>query len=129
MDSNGEYKKISLKNIYKKVFDEEFCIDEIETINGEEWKPIDIDNRYFVSNYGRIKSRCGYKAKILKPYVMPNGYLRVDINGKGYFLHRLVYKAFTGEEPETIHHIDYKKQNNSISNLLGMTRKEHAKKT
>lgn len=48
----------------------EFCIDEIENLSGEEWKPIEnTDNKYFISNYGRVKSYCGYNAIVLKPYL------------------------------------------------------------
>lgn len=129
LDKDGNYKKVSLKTIYRKVFNTEFCVDNTITLDGEEWKPIDIDNRYLVSNYGRIKSRCGYIARILNPYTTEKGYLRVDIKRKGYLVHRLVYLTFTGEEAETIHHDNYTKKDNRLDNLQGKTRSEHAKQT
>lgn len=129
LTKKGKRQKISLKKIYRLAFGIEYCIDEIETEDGEKWKNLSVDDRYSVSNYGRIKSRCGYAAKILNPYKTPNGYLKVDIKGKGYFIHRLVYEAFTGETAETIHHKDKGKQNNSLVNLQGLTRVEHAKLT
>lgn len=50
------------------VYNKEFCIDNIENLKDEEWKPIiETDGLYFVSNKGRIKSYHDYKAKILKP--------------------------------------------------------------
>lgn len=129
LNKHGKYQKISLKSLYREVFGREYCIDNTVSFPDEEWKTLDIDSRYSASSHGRIKSRCGYKARILKPGLMPNGYLRVEIRGKQYFIHRLVFEAFTREKAETIHHIDYNKQNNSISNLTGMGRAEHAKKT
>lgn len=68
--AKGNYKRITLKKLYRKVYNKEFCIDEIENLSGEEWKPIEnTDNKYFISNYGRVKSYCGYNAIVLKPYL------------------------------------------------------------
>ena len=66
----------------------EFCIDEIENLSGEEWKPIEnTDNKYFISNYGRVKCYCGYNAIVLKPYLQYRGYLEVKINDKNFKIH------------------------------------------
>jgi hypothetical protein len=43
--------------------------------------------KYFVSNYGRVKSKCGIAAKILKPYLQKSGYLEVKIQGKNNKIH------------------------------------------
>ena len=42
--------KPTLKKLYKQVFGMEFCIDEIENLSGEEWKPIEnTENKYFIA--------------------------------------------------------------------------------
>ena len=46
------------------------CMNEI-------WKQI--DDRYSVSNFGRIKSNYANKERILKPYKNRRGYLMVDL--------------------------------------------------
>lgn len=57
LDTAGKRKKISLKRLYRLVFEKPFCIDDIENLQGEEWKIIDNSNgEYMISNYGRIKS-------------------------------------------------------------------------
>lgn len=128
-NKDGKLQNISLKTIYKKVFNTVYCIDNTESLEDEIWVTIPFDERYSISNYGRVKSRYRYTAQILSPYRTPKGYLKVDIKNRGYFVHRLVYEAFTGANAETIHHDDYNKQNNSIQNLMGMTRKAHGQLT
>jgi hypothetical protein len=64
---NNTYKKISLKPLYQLVYGKIYCIDKIEDINNEVWKEIKGSNKkYYISNYGRVKSYTGYEAKILK---------------------------------------------------------------
>lgn len=42
---------MSLKQLYKMVFDKVFCIDNITNENGEIWREIEnTDHKYFVSN-------------------------------------------------------------------------------
>lgn len=74
---------------------------------------------YEVSNFGRVRRN----GKILKPAMMRNGYLRVDLykNGiaKHSALHRLVALAFL-PNPDNLPYINHKdedKTNNSIDNL------------
>lgn len=50
-------------------YNKEYSIDTIENLNGEEWKEIDGEGKYFISSCGRVKTYCGYYAKILKPYI------------------------------------------------------------
>lgn len=81
--------------MYRQVYNKEFCIDTIKSMQGEEWQEIDgTSGKYLVSTCGRIKSYCGYNAILLKPYKKSNGYLIVKINGKNFALHRLVAFAF-----------------------------------
>ena len=66
IDDYGKRKRISLKKLYRKVFNKEYCIDNIENLKNEIWKEIKATNgRYFISNYSRVKSYCRYKAIII----------------------------------------------------------------
>lgn len=50
------------------------------------------------------------------------GYYRVQIDGKQRFVHRVLYKMRTGEEPDIIDHIDGDVTNNMQSNLRASCR-------
>ena len=91
-----------------------YCMNEI-------WKQI--DDRYSVSNFGRIKSNYANKERILKPYKNHRGYLMVDLRHpntrKGMQVHRLVAIAFIPNPnnlPE-VNHKDEDKTNNCVDNL------------
>ena len=135
----GKETRTTLKKLYKQVFGIEFCIDEIENLSGEEWKPIEnTENKYFISNYGRVKSYCGYIAIVLKPYLQQSGYLEVKINDKNLKIHQLVANHFCenrykGTETKTeIHHKNKNRQDNHFQNLIILSvaehHKEHSKK-
>ncbi len=135
-DKNGKYGYVTLKNLYRKVFDKEYCIDSIENYLLEEWKPIEeTDGKYLISNYGRLKSYCRYSAIIVKPYSNQYGYYRADIRKSGKrvtaLIHRLVATAFVvndnPKENDTVDHIDGNKHNNKASNLRWLSRSENAK--
>ena len=135
-DKNGKYGYITLKKLYRKVFDKEYCIDSIENYLLEEWKPIEeTDGKYLISNYGRLKSYCRYSAIIVKPYSNQYGYYRADIRKSGKrvtaLIHRLVATAFVvndnPKENDTVDHIDGNKHNNKASNLRWLSRSENAK--
>lgn len=109
--------------------------------NNEEWKQVFIDGiatKYYVSYDGEIvrKTKKGYRK--LKPYKNKNGYNRVDIRyitqdnqkkRKTMLLHRIVAKAFiyndSPEVKDTVHHIDYNKNNNSVANLQYISLREN----
>lgn len=87
----------------------------------EIWKPF--NDRYSVSNYGRVKSNYRYKDRILKPFRGKNGYLQVDLRieyaTKKMYVHRLVAMAFIPNPdnlPE-VNHKDENKVNNYVYNL------------
>lgn len=88
----------------------------------EEWRDIEgYENKYQISNYGRIKSV--KKDIFLKPMVAINGYLVVclwkDNGQKKFLVHRLVAKHFIDNPcncPE-VNHKDEDKTNNRIDNL------------
>lgn len=138
---NGKYKTISLKNLYWNIYNKVFCIDNIQDLQNEQWKPIEGTNEYFVSNKGRIKSYKGYKAIILQSWKNKetNGYLvvKMNINGitKNYYIHRLVAAAFVDkpegykEEQLDVHHKSISSQNNRFNNnsdnLIWLTKQQH----
>lgn len=49
--------------------------------------------------------------------LMKDGYLRTQIQGKFYAIHRLIYLLHYGEMPKFIDHIDCNRTNNKIENL------------
>lgn len=93
----------------------------------EIWK--EIDNRYSVSNLGRVKSNYANKERIMRPTINQYGYLKVDLrnNGEraGVSVHRLVAMAFIPNPdnlPE-VNHKDEDKTNNCVDNLEWCTTK------
>lgn len=117
----GKRIKVGLKRVYREVFNAEYCQDNIQDIAGEVWKPIKhTRQRYFISNKGRVKSLCGYQAIILKAFDNGHGYQKVNIQGKKYYIHRLVALAFLDEPKpgeDTIHHRNHNRKDNSLENL------------
>ncbi len=110
----------------------------------EEWKSInDFEDRFEVSNFGRIKSINGRNNKgapiIIKQYIEKNGYARVTIRKRNnkqkykFSVHRLVGEYFI-ENPNSlpvINHIDNDPLNNNYKNLEWCTQLEnlnHAKR-
>lgn len=90
----------------------------------EIWKDIKgYENQYQVSNLGRVRSldRIGkngysYKGKILKPRPNKRGYIKANLSGKIYAVHRLVAQAFIPNPNNypVVNHKDENKQNNMI---------------
>lgn len=130
----GNRKKITLKALYKLVYNKEYCLDTIESLEGEQWKVIEnTNNTYWISNKGRVKSYKYYDARILKPNII-NGYYRVDImtaeGRSSKLISRLVASAFLvlpASIDMELHHIDGNKLNNDASNLVWLTKAEHTK--
>lgn len=93
----------------------------------EEWRQIEDNPYYYVSNLGRI-----YSVKLNR---LLEGYIskkrkRMTLNSKYYLVNRIVAKAF----PEIcgkwfdgceIHHLDFNPLNDRADNLMVCTRKEH----
>ena len=97
--TDNERKKVSLKTLYKLVYNKPYSKDNIDNIDNEEWKDIDdTDHLYQISSKGRVKSLQGYEAIVLKSFHNQSGYARVDIveDGKRQtkLVHRLVAAAF-----------------------------------
>lgn len=130
------YKKVSVRTLYKALYNKPFCNDTIEDLENEQWKEITgTDGYYLISNMGRIKSLQSYDAKILKPYSNQYGYQRVDIVEDGKRVSKLVHKltaaAWLPMPPQLdyqLHHKDFDKRNNAAANLEYLSAAAHAKK-
>ena len=78
-----------------------------------------------VSSLGRFKDTRGV---VKTPRPMKNGYCRVKINGKNYFIHVLIAKAFNlprREGQNEVNHKDGNPSNNRLDNLEWATRREN----
>ena len=84
-DQCGMIKTISLKNLYYRVYGKVFCIDNIQSIDNEEWRPIKGSNEYFISNFARVKSYKRYESILLKPFLnkKENAYYNVKLTIDG----------------------------------------------
>ena len=136
LDQAGKRKSISQKRLYELVYDQPFCIDEIEVWEGEVFKEIPYtEGKYYCSNLGRIKSYEGYTAKILKPSETKKGYLRVQIKQEGKLINKFVHSLVASvwlDKPASldleIHHTDFNKKNNRSDNLQYLTKIQHIQK-
>lgn len=54
-----------------------------------------------------------------------DGYVRVKIEGRAYFAHRLIYFMATGKQPEYLDHINGDKSDNRIENLREATNSQN----
>lgn len=91
----------------------------------EHFVPVKGHPNYEVSNYGTVINKKNGKQVI--PRMNTNGYLRVFIDGKKIYLHRVVADSFfdgdhTGLD---VNHKDGDPTNNFLGNLEWCTRKEN----
>lgn len=95
----------------------------------EEWATFPFDNRYQISDLGRVRFVATGRIRKLVP--IANGYLTfMVVNGKKNVLrcvHRAVIEAFNGPIPEELQvcHWDGDKTNNKLSNLRVDTSKSN----
>lgn len=66
---------------------------------------------------GMLRRKGGRKAYPWRGAGRGRRYLRTTVNGRSYYLHRLVWLYHWGEPPEMIDHIDGDPGNNRIENL------------
>lgn len=100
-------------------------------IQDEEWRYIPNSNeRYMVSNYGRVKSFMYHREDgiVLRPCKMGNFLaLKISVDGKmvNWYIHKLVATVFVAKEKEWhnyVIHIDLNYKNNQASNLKWVTK-------
>lgn len=91
------------------------------------------NKNYYITKDGKIAKikMCSEELKyflLMKPEKTISGHLRVEINGKHYLVHRMVFEAWSGEKlnnEKVIDHIDANPGNNNILNLRQVTQKEN----
>ena len=107
---------------------------EIPDLDGEQWRTIEgYDERYYVSDLGRVKSFKHNQPILLTQRENTSGYYRVELWKKGIrktiLVSRLVAAAFVdNDDPihkNTVDHIDGDKHNNKASNLRWMSLSEN----
>lgn len=83
----------------------------------EHWMVIEGHPDYEVSNFGQVRNK--KTGRLLEPRgLTSNGSLRVHMDGKKYYIHRLVANAFMDiDKTKSIGHVDGDKHNNELSNL------------
>ena len=75
--------------------------------------------------YHRESTSRGIKAGDLAGWSDPLGYRIVLIDGKRYFVHRLIYQINTGECPDTVDHRNNIPSDNRMCNLRACTQTEN----
>lgn len=112
-------------NVTAFYFGEIMIQDEIELLEGEEWKDIKgFEGKYAISSYGRLASYCKGKWNLRKLNNRKNDYFRVVLiskeRRKSISIHRLVAETFIPNPNglRYVHHKDGNKQNNAASNLV-----------
>jgi NUMOD4 motif/HNH endonuclease len=91
----------------------------------EIWRPIPTyEGEYEVSNLGRVRNV--WRGQELSQSLV-NGYARVSLRQKGFYVHRLVLLAFCGlpGAEEQCRHLDGNQSNNRLDNLLWGTAQEN----
>jgi len=99
---------------------------EVAELRAEVWTDISVAPEYMISSFGRVKrKRDDFYPKI--GLNKARGYYQVKLNGKSYYLHRLLAQAFipNPENKPQVDHIDGNPQNNCLSNLRWATHAEN----
>lgn len=80
-----------------------------------------------VSNFGRIRRTFFDRYKITKGTKNGNGYFKVVINKKGYFVHRLVAETFIPNQYNKleVNHKNSNTEDNTVENLEWVSRSEN----
>jgi hypothetical protein len=110
----------------KPIYETEATFDHLDLEN-EIWKDIPNSSGCQVSNYGRVKTKHGDFAKIIKDL---RGYCFTTVNKSMTCVHRLVGIAFLNLDPDSdmvINHKDGDKSNNFVDNLEVVTHSRNIK--
>lgn len=103
----------------------------LKKIEDEVWKPIiGSENKYFISNYGRIKSYVHDKVNgKLMHYSQIKGFYTINLRlygkQKTYLVHKLtaaLYVPKQSDECTHVIHLDWNPKNNYYKNLEWVTR-------
>lgn len=94
--------------------------------NREYWITVRNHPNYEVSNLGRVRHKITRKI-LSQSFNYRGGYLRVFMDGKKHYVHRVVLSSFSDVSGEglDVNHIDGDKENNCLWNLEWTTRKEN----
>lgn len=100
-----------------------------KNLEGEEWRIVQENPLYSVSNKGRVRNN---KTNRLLHLDTSQKYVRVSFNDKKhYYLHRLVYCTFNNDwdlDGYVIDHLDSNPLNNNLDNLEKVTHSENNKR-
>lgn len=84
----------------------------------ERWVEVKNHPEYEVSSNGRVR-RIKDGMILRQSSNVKNGAMRVCLNRKRYYVHRLVAEAFFGDDSDrVVRHRDGNKRNNSVLNLV-----------
>jgi len=101
------------------------------------------EGMYFIYDTGVVQSYArpskngvrSFPSKVMSPFNNGTGYYQVNLTNANkvrskHYVHGLVWEAFNGKIPEglEIDHIDNDKNNNNLSNLRLVTRRDNMKK-
>jgi hypothetical protein len=101
----------------------------IQDTSSEEWRPVvGYEGRYDVSSLGRVWSHCS--ARTLSGWGK-GSYLKVQLDGKTWFVHQLVAFAFIGPRPDgqVVRHLDDDHMRNRADNLAYGTQAQNCADT
>jgi hypothetical protein len=107
-----------------------FCNKKFVGANDEEWKIIQQNNNFEVSNKGNIRNT--NNKYLIKQQKNHSGYMFINLKtnnkSKSLFVHRIIAEAFLPniENKKTVDHIDRNRSNNLLVNLRWATSEEQS---
>jgi hypothetical protein len=95
-------------------------------LENEEWKQVVEDDKYLISNMGKIQNK--KSKKYLSGSVTFDGYIACELSGKSFLVHRLVASAFISnlENKPTVNHKNFNRADNRLDNLEWATHLEQS---
>lgn len=80
---------------------------------------------YFNGELFKISLKSNVKCLIKTGHVQVDKYCTIGIFDINYQIHRIIFKMFTGEEPDCIDHINNNPSDNRIENLQALTHSDN----